>query len=839
MTAPNAIVDALLTEALAMNPEDRPRFLDGRCEGDVQLRAAVDELLRLAYQPAAALEPGLLLHGPLLRTALTAASFGGEPSPGQMFGAWRVVEEIGRGGMATVHLVERADGQFDQRGALKLVRWHADADEIARRLRRERHILASLTHPHIAQLLDGGQTEDGRPFFVMELVVGSPIDRFCDERQASVDERIDLFLHVCSAVQYAHRQLVVHRDVKPSNIVVTADGDVKLLDFGIARLLSPGDATEDALTRPMALVLTPEYASPEQVRGDPVAIASDVYQLGLVLYELLTGHRAQPIADTTPAALVAAVCHAEPESPSARATSPSDAAARRTTPAALARKLKGDLDAIVLCALRKEPDLRYASVGELIADVQRYRSGLPVRARQDRWSYRTGKFVRRHRMALGWCAAMIVAAAVVLPAWVGQRWRATREAERAEQVERLIENLFAFPNPRLQSDPPLAVTYIDHAAHLVRTELGSQPHSQGRLLTLLGRLYNALGHYEPSIAVLEQALGVRQAVFGRRSLEAADTLEWLGQSQHYIGRYDDAEASVREALAIRELRQGPADPDTVRTAIELGDLLHTRGRLIEAEQMLRAVVDTLRDDAVVARPDDLGHDSLPRAIRDLANVLRDRGLLDEAAAHYHEAISLFRRLHGDPNQQVATSQVYFARLLIMRSELTLAEAMLEESIPTLRRIYDGDHALVGIALRDFGYLRTEQGRFAEAEALLEEAQRIQHEWLGSAHPMTARATVHQAELAWRRGRLAEAVSLAREAIAALERHGMGDHPSAIDVRGTLGHALATLDQREAAVHELRTSLSAAEGQFVAGDARTVRLRDTLRRVLAGESPGLL
>ncbi|MGH9239565.1 MAG: protein kinase domain-containing protein [Vicinamibacterales bacterium] len=831
-------IDELFSEALTVPPEERRSLLDARCAGNTGLRSAVDDLLRLAFQPAPALEPGSLVHSAFLRSALEASLAERELAPGQIVGAWRVVREVGRGGMGTVYLVERADANFRQRGALKLVRSLAGADDIARRLHLERRILASLTHPHIARLLDGGQTEDGRPYFVMEFVEGRPIDQFCDAARLTVDARLDLFGRVCRAVEHAHRQLVVHRDVKPSNIVVTADGDVKLLDFGIARLLSSADAPDgDTATRSPMRALTPEYASPEQVRGDPVVIASDVYQLGLVLYELITGSRAQTIGEPSPGALVRAVCETEPARPSACIPPAADAiaAARRSTPAALARKLRGDLDGIILCALCKEPDRRYASVGELVADLQRYRSGLPVRARRGRWTYRAGKFLTRHRVMAGWTAATLVAAAMVLPAWMGQRWRATREAERAEQIERVIGDLFAFASPRVQPAPPLAVTYLDHATHLVRTELRGQAPSQARLLTLLGRVYNALGHYESSIGVLAEALTIRRTHAGAASLETAETLEWLGQSQHYSGQYGPAEVSVREAFSIRRTGLGSGHPDTIRTAIELGDLLHTRGALVEAEQTLRAAVGALRGEAFAARAADLGHDSLPRAIRDLANVLRDRGLLDESAAHYREAISLFRQLHGDPNQQVATSQAYFSRLLIMRAEFAEAESLLAGSIPTLRRVYDGEHPLVAAALRELAFLRIEQGRFAEADALLGDAQRIQRQWLGSEHSMVARASAHQAELARKRGRLPDAVSLARQTLAALERHGMGEHPSAIDARTTLGEALAALGDREAAVRELTAGLAAGERQYVDGDARIQRLRHALWRVIDGRS----
>ena len=831
-----AQIDALFEEALELPEDRRQHFVAQLRIRDAALGAAVEELLGLASAPGPdALQPGALAPG-LWQALLSSASHPAawELTPGQQVGVWRVLREIGRGGMGTVYLVERADGQFEQKGALKLVRSALGSDEIARRLRRERRILASLTHANIARLLDGGQTDDGRPFLVMEYVEGRPIDRYCDEERLTVAERLDLFARVCSGIQHAHRKLIVHRDVKPSNIVVTADGDVKLLDFGIARLLTGGDViNDDPVTQPVMRILTPEYASPEQVRGEPVAIASDVYQLGLLLYELLTGHKAQPLAGAPPAVLEERVCQMSPIQPSMRVVSASAdiAAARRVSVAALSRTLAGDLDTIVLYALRKEPDRRYASVTELLADVERYRAGLPVKAQTDSFQYRARKFVVRRRVPLTWGAALLVATAISLPAVAAQRLRIARETARAEQIEQLLSDLFALPHPRVVAQPPMAVTYADHATQLVRSELAAHPRSRARLLTMVGRLYNALGHYARSIEVLEEALSLRRVTFGADSIEVADTLEWLGQSQHYAAQYDASESSVRQALRIRKLRLGDVEPDTVRTSLELGDLLHTRGRLREAEAVLREAIVTLRAAAVEVRAQDLGHDPLPRALRDLANVLRDRGVLRESATLFEEAIAMFRAHAGD--QQVATSQVYFSRLLIMRSQFDDAESTIEQSIRALRRIYDGDHALVGMALREFGHLRIQQDRLDEAAALLSEAQQVMQKWLGPTHAQVPRTRAHQAELARRRGQTAEAVRLATLTLDEFERLALLEHPSAIDARTTLGEAFLSLGQLSAASRELTSALANAERQFVEGDARLVRIREALARTRRG------
>ena len=823
-------VDALFAEALEREPAARERFLEQACGGDRALRAEVELLIALAGRDAPGLEAGPAAYRGLWEELDGGPGEAAGPLASERIGPWRLVEELGRGGMATVFRAERADGGFDQTAALKLIRPGLGSEEILRRFELERQILASLSHTHIARLLDGGRAGDGRPYFVMEQVDGRPIDRYCDEQRLSVEERLDLFLQVARAVEHAHRNLVVHRDLKPSNIVVTADGEVKLLDFGIAKLLaSPGaGAGGEPFTRPTSRLLTPEYASPEQMRGEAITTASDIYQLGLLLYELLTGHRAQE-ASGSAAELERAVCEVEPIRPSTRVgpadSDPAVFAARRVTPAGLRRRLRGDLDNIVLRALRKDPERRYAAVGELADDIERHRSGLPVRARPETVGYRARKFAARHR--IGIAAGLVVAAAVIwaVAAVAGQQVRAAREAERAAQIEEIVGDLLAWPYPSTVDHPPEARDFVDHASGLILTELRGQPQSQARLLTLAGRVYTSLGLYESSIGVLERALEIRSRLYGEDSLEVAETLEAIAQSQHYASRYRAAEANLRRALTLRTERLGDDHPKTLDAALELADLLHTRGELGEAEALLRPSIRALRGPGG-------DHAPLARALRDLGNVLRDRGAVADSDASYRESIRLLREVHGDAAQPVAVAEVYYARLLIFRGELAAAEELLTPNLVKLRAIYDGDHPLTGTALRNLGYLRTEQGRYDEAEALLEEAESVLREWLGSEHAMVARAKTQQAELALRRGRYEAAQRDARSALDRFRRLEIAEHPMALDARRTLGRALVELGSPAAAADALADCLAVEERLYVAGDPRVTATRAALAQARA-------
>jgi serine/threonine-protein kinase len=371
-------VERILDLALELAPEERAALLDGACAGDPELRAEVEAILAGADAPVFFESPAIAFADPLLESEPEALD-------GAVVGPYRLIRELGHGGMGIVYLAERADGQFEQRVALKLIRRGMDSDEILRRFIAERQVLARLSHAHIARLLDGGVTAEGQPWFAMEYVAGLPLDRSCEERGLDITERLALFGKVCEAVQYAHRNLVVHRDLKPSNILVTAAGDIKLLDFGIAKALST-DPADETVTRAEQRLMTPEYAAPEQLRGELVTTATDVYALGAILYLLLTGRSAHQLAGRTPTERERVICEVEPELPSL--------AVRGTPRDRLRRRLAGDLDTIVLKALRKEPSRRYASVDAMIEDLDRHRTGLPVRARPDSVTYRARKCPR-------------------------------------------------------------------------------------------------------------------------------------------------------------------------------------------------------------------------------------------------------------------------------------------------------------------------------------------------------------------------------------------------------------------------------------------------------------
>ena len=745
-------VDAVFDAALDLPAADQTAFIDRACGDDAALREEVNRLLH-AYRrsgsflesPAAEIGAPLVEHAHALATAALA----------ERIGPFRVVREIGQGGMGRVFLGERADGQFEQRVALKLIQHGAPG--LIRHFLEERRILALLEHPNIARLIDGGITADGLPFFAMELVEGEPIDRYCETHGLSLHQRLDLFAEVCDAVTYAHQQLVIHRDLKPSNILVTPEGRIKLLDFGIAKLIVPRDVVGDP-TSVQLHAMTPEFAAPEQVRGEPVSTATDVYALGVLLYILLTGERPYDLRGKSPAELERIICEIDPPRPSSRAKGQ------------FGPKLRGDLDSIVMKALHKEKERRYQSPAAIAQDLTRYRAGHPIEARPDSRRYRLGKFIVRHRIGVAASAAFVMlSAAYVVKAAIDRNRieRALREATlgtyKAEQTTDFMLGLFeASETGETMTDTVRAREMLGRGVERAR-EMKAQPELQAQMLDVIGRLYSHVGEYKRAQPLLEEALTMRKKLYGSTHVDVATTLLSLAQAKREQGDGDGAARLDREALAIRRQLLGPNHVKTADALFNLAADLHVSGDYKGAEPLMdewTTIVAAQPTEITKVRADQLAS---------LAYVYWISRDYQKAEQLFRETLSINRKLFGERHDRVAVSLSQVGEAVCGAGRHEEAERLIRQSVEMLGDAHPDGHPTLAFNLKMLGIELDHLNRFADAALPLREALAQAQRFEGSRSNLTTDTQLELAYALTMSGNYDEAVSVSREAMAMLRK----------------------------------------------------------------------
>ena len=794
-------IDAVLDAALDLPPDERAAYLDAHTADDRALRDEVEALLAsfdktegILDQPAALAESVLPLPTP-------------SSLEGQHVGAYRVLRQIAQGGMGMVYLAEREDVQ--KKVALKLVRDGLASPEHVQRFLFERRLLARLEHVNIARLLDAGVTEHGTPYFAMEYVEGEPIDVYCDTRRLSINERLRLFQTVCRVVQYAHQNLVVHRDLKPSNILVTEEGDVRLLDFGIAKLLEAdaSDPAEEAfLTRTGMRLMTPAYASPEQLRGDPVTTASDIYSLGVLLYELLAGQR--PYEETDSHALERAHTHA-PRKPStaitdtARRTGDTTTVtqARATTLDKLHRRLSGDLDTICLKALRTEPERRYQSAEQFLEDIRRHLDGLPVTARNDTMGYRLQKFVQRNRLGVAAAAAVVLALLGGIIATTWQAQIARTERDRAEQVASILPEVFWGLEPgELQNTAVTPEQMLDRGIEQVETRLADQPEIQARILTMATDLYMRLAAYPKAEAAARQALSIRRDLYGEEHENVAASMAMLAQSLDKQGRYDESEPLHRDALAMHRKFLGSEHLD-VATSLHSYAMWHNEQGQYETSEVLYREALAIRR-KLRADPRDIAFTQT-----NLAVDLFYQDKYDEAVRHTREALALRREHLGNDHPDVAHSLHTLASILQGKGDLDEIESLFREALAIHRKSHGSTHPAVGYTLNALALVLEENAKYDEAFTILEEALTIFKQVHGEEGPWISTVIHNLALVEAGRSDYAAAESLYRQAVALKRRISGDEHPGlASSLRG-LGTTLINKGTPAAAEPVLREALA--------------------------------
>jgi tetratricopeptide (TPR) repeat protein/tRNA A-37 threonylcarbamoyl transferase component Bud32 len=703
---------------------------------------------------------------------------------GLRLGAWSIGQRIGAGGMGTVHEAVRADDQYQQRVAVKFLRRIADGEPAARRFRTERQILATLQHPRIAALLDGGVTPDGQPYFVMEYIDGVPVTTWCDTQQLTIADRLRLFLEVGDAVRAAHRQLVVHRDLKPGNILVTNSGTVKLLDFGIARLLTEHEEDAQTHTALGARAFTPEYAAPEQIRGERTGTAVDIYALGVLLYELLTGTRPHTLSGLSLEAMERAVREQDAPRASTRLTATRAQQLGLRSVERAQREIAGDLDAILSVALRKEPDRRYLSVDAFMADVQRHLSGVPVTARPDGWSYRFGKFVRRRR----WEAAAVTLAVVSLvggaAAALQQATRAEQEAERATEVLSFLTDMLGAAKPEALGPDTRIRDVVDTAA----LRLDSAPPSpalEGDLRRIIGGTYLALGEYAVADSQFQRSLAALRRAPNTTDAARARVLTDVGIARFELGLLAQADSALAEVSRLHATM--PSVPP-----LEASALLDTR-----------------------------------------AQVLARLGRNAEALPLFRQSIALQRVHFPDDAESGVPTYVSAAVVASDLGEYAAADSFLVEALALEGRDKTSNGTRRTSILSVRAGLLERGGQLDSAEAVYREVIVLREKLLGPTHPALALTMVNLADHLRRRARYTESVALTRRVLALRGASLDETHTARAAGMFHLGLALGKLDSTTAAERWLREALRLRTAALPPGHWLLASTRSGLGEVLTG------
>jgi len=796
-------VKETLNDLLDADPDDPEAWMDAHCPDDPDLRAEVHSLYE-AY------DTGVLDEEAAAASWLSSAESGDFSSPtgfaplqpddgpapqsGQTVGRYRLVEEIGTGGMGVVFRAERSDGSFERPVAVKLLRRRIVSPDAEQRFLAERQVLASLDHPNIAGLIDGGVTDAGRPYFVMEYVNGVPVTDYADRHGISADERVDLLLQVIDAVYAAHQNLVVHRDLKPSNVLVSereGKPQVKLLDFGIAKILGEELPVTRPVTRTGHELMTPAYAAPEQLAGGEITTATDTYQLGVLAYELFTGVPPFGGEGKSRAQIERAILETSPEAPSSR----------EATRGVRRQRLSGDLDTIILKALRKEPDRRYRSPEAMRRDLQHHQNNQPIEARPATVGYRVRKFIGRNRWGVATAAAVVCMVVVFGGMIVQQRNAAKHQAEKAEQVSSFLVDLFEASDPtRSPGDTVTVRMLLERGSD--RLDRLDDPAAQGQMAHVLGQTHRRLGEYDEARPLLRRAVRQRTRLHGTDHPETLASLNALALLERDQGNYAAADTLLERVVAGRRAVRGATDSTVVQSLMYHGFVQRRRGDTEEAEESLRRALAAHR--SRTETPDILTAELL----FNLAGLLRTQSKLDEALPVQRRSFHLVDSLTQGPHPGRIANLNNLAILQKDRGEPAIAESLYVRLIEEGTAIYGPDHPKRATWMNNLASLYTEMFEYKRADSLLSEALALSRTVYDGPHPNTALFLRNRAVNAYEQGDLIAADTLFPDAVAMMRT--VHDAPSRRTARALRDYAMVDFVQGrlDAAEERLRRSLNA-------------------------------
>ena len=825
-------VEELFARASELEGEVRVAYLDEACRGDTELRDYILDLLRA--DPSFDVTVEKTIADTALRV-FAADDSDADEMRGEMIGPYRVERLLGACGMGMVYLAKRADDQFDQQVAIKLGRHRLVDPDTVLRLRNERQILADLDHPNIARLFDGGTTDDGVPYLVMEFIDGIRVDTYCDVHRLDLRQRLEIFQTICSAVHYAHQNLVIHRDIKATNILVAADGTPKLLDFGIAKLIDSAGQVTDGLTREGAVIMTPTNAAPEQLLGAAVTTATDVYALGLLLYRLLSGYPAFETDGLTPTEFARAICQQDVVKPSLRLQQAQRSASRsmigegahaletlasdrRTNLSRLQRQLRGDLDTIILKTLRKEPGRRYRSVIALADDIGLHLKSLPIVARSESWRYRASKFVRRHYAAvtasvLG--VAMLAAFSVVVSV---QNRNIARERDTAQEVSKFLEEIFNAQDPqeargtKITADELLAT-----GAERIEEDLDDRPEIQSTLMGTIGRVYRTLGEIPLSVEMLEKALAQQIAIYGEDDRIVAATQNDLAQSLTQRADFSRARTLLESAKATNTREFGSGSKQVGENLRNLANLHNRSGDLERAQSCIEESIAIYTQLAANAESDaQLYVESrikLAASKATFARILQVKGDYDQTEALLLEAIDIVADTGLENHPATAYYLQNLGVLQRTKGDLDAARETLDRAVVTIRRVFDDKHDLLPATMVQQGIVYQLTGDLENAEIVLQEALRLRSTRRGERHPSVGYVLVILGILQHDKADLVAAEESLRRSLSIFDEAYDGDHQNTASALTELGAVMNSAGKPEDALVLLQRALKMRQSDF--------------------------
>jgi len=803
----------IVETALELNAAERPSFLDSSCGDDLALRKEVESLL--GYQK----EASDFIEGPAyLNAAPELAAEGGELKSGELLGDYKILSLLGEGGMGEVYLAE--DLKLHRQVAIKLVKAGFGAANLIRHFQREEMILAALTHPNIARLYGGAVGANGIPYFVMEYVEGERLDGYCQARKLKLPERLQLFRKICSAVSYAHQHLVIHRDIKPANIRVTAEGEPKLLDFGIAKLIDPQTQVADEPTMTVQRVMTPEYASPEQVMGEEVTTATDIYSLGVVLYELLTGQRPYRLKTRSRDEVARAIKEEEPSRPSTALTKQNSSSVLFNP-----RSLRGDLDNIVLTAMRKEPSRRYASVAQLSDDIRRHLEGLPVVARKDTIGYRSAKFIRRHRV--GVAATALVALAIVggfiAALWEARQARAQRDVAR--RISTFLQDMLGAPAPDAKGVDVKVVDVLSGASTRARTELANEPQVMADVLMTLGRTYISLGNYQSAETNLRPALEASLKANGELHSTTANTMAWLGLTLSNLNKGVEGELVSRKAVDLQRKLHPRGHEDLGVALYALGVNLIYNNHPKDAQPYLKEASELIKKHLG-------GNNGYYMTSLVMQAVAHERaGEVEAAEPLYRQAIELGGRVEPRYRIYLAQAQFFLGLLLTNKAAYAEAKAMLKHSEELYREVLGGDDNYnVGTIKADLGSIYFLEGDYQRTEAEDRAALALLHKYLHPENLLIASTDVTLGLALTREQKAIEGEPYLREGLAIRQKVLPKDDLFIPYAASALGECLTVQKRYTEAEPLLTDSYSQLHSKIGDQNKRTVEARQRLAKL---------